>query len=181
MRDAVGTLYDGANGGETFAVYQDVVQQSRAAGSVVAGDCRRGAGMSQDRLTVMVVEDEAALRAGIRRMLQEEGYNVVEAQNGATALQLLEGPAGNDRSGAHRSSNAGDGRPSAGIGAGAPASQFAGSVHVGIYCAADGFEAGVAQPGVSRQTDPECRSAGGSEKPAGPSSADLNVRSPSWT
>ena len=49
--------------------------------------------MSQDRLTVMVVEDEAALRAGIRRMLQEEGYNVVEAENGVTALQLLEGPA----------------------------------------------------------------------------------------
>jgi two-component system cell cycle sensor histidine kinase/response regulator CckA len=49
--------------------------------------------MSQDRLTVMVVEDEAALRAGIRRMLQEDGYNVVEAENGATALQLLEGPA----------------------------------------------------------------------------------------
>jgi two-component system, cell cycle sensor histidine kinase and response regulator CckA len=43
--------------------------------------------------TVMVVEDEAALRAGIRRMLQDEGYNVVEAENGATALQLLEGPA----------------------------------------------------------------------------------------
>ncbi len=50
--------------------------------------------MSQARpSTVMVVEDEAALRAGIRRMLQEEGYNVVEAENGATALQLLEGPA----------------------------------------------------------------------------------------
>ena len=49
--------------------------------------------MSQDRLTVMVVEDEAALRAGIRRMLQEDGYNVVEAENGATALQLLERPA----------------------------------------------------------------------------------------
>src|SRR3954467_13256158 len=41
----------------------------------------------------MVVEDEAALRAGIRRLLQEDGYNVVEAENGATALQLLQGPA----------------------------------------------------------------------------------------
>ena len=41
--------------------------------------------------TVLVVEDEAALRAGIRRLLQDEGFNVVEAENGATALHLLEG------------------------------------------------------------------------------------------
>lgn len=45
------------------------------------------------RPTVLVVEDEDSLRAGIRRLLQNEGYNVVEAQNGATALQLLEGAA----------------------------------------------------------------------------------------
>jgi CheY-like chemotaxis protein len=42
---------------------------------------------------VLVVEDEDALRAAIRRLLQNDGYNVLEAQNGATALQLLEGPA----------------------------------------------------------------------------------------
>jgi two-component system cell cycle sensor histidine kinase/response regulator CckA len=41
--------------------------------------------------TVLVVEDEPALRAGIRRLLQDEGFNVVEAENGATALHLLEG------------------------------------------------------------------------------------------
>lgn len=41
--------------------------------------------------TVLVVEDEDALRGAIRRLLQSEGYNVLEAQNGATALQLLEG------------------------------------------------------------------------------------------
>jgi CheY-like chemotaxis protein len=40
---------------------------------------------------VLVVEDEDSLRAGIRRLLQSEGYNVMEAPNGATALQLLEG------------------------------------------------------------------------------------------
>jgi two-component system cell cycle sensor histidine kinase/response regulator CckA len=42
--------------------------------------------------TVLVVEDEDALRAAIRRLLQGEGYNVLEAQNGATALQVLNGP-----------------------------------------------------------------------------------------
>jgi two-component system, cell cycle sensor histidine kinase and response regulator CckA len=36
------------------------------------------------------VEDESVLRAGIRRLLEEAGYAVVEAENGATALQLLE-------------------------------------------------------------------------------------------
>jgi CheY-like chemotaxis protein len=36
------------------------------------------------------VEDEDALRASIRRLLSSGGFEVVEAQNGATALQLLE-------------------------------------------------------------------------------------------
>jgi two-component system, cell cycle sensor histidine kinase and response regulator CckA len=40
--------------------------------------------------TVLVVEDEEVLRAGIRRLLQNEGYNVLEAADGATALQLLD-------------------------------------------------------------------------------------------
>jgi CheY-like chemotaxis protein len=38
----------------------------------------------------LVVEDEPALRLTIRRLLQEEGYNVIEAEHGATALRLLE-------------------------------------------------------------------------------------------
>jgi two-component system cell cycle sensor histidine kinase/response regulator CckA len=39
---------------------------------------------------VLVVEDEDALRANIRRLLQNAGYSVLEAQDGAAALQLLE-------------------------------------------------------------------------------------------
>ena len=45
--------------------------------------------------TVLVVEDEEMVRAGIRRLLQSEGYTVVEAQNGAQALQLLKDEATN--------------------------------------------------------------------------------------
>lgn len=43
--------------------------------------------------TVLVVEDEMTVRAGIRRLLEDEGYTVLEAENGAAALQVLEGPA----------------------------------------------------------------------------------------
>jgi two-component system cell cycle sensor histidine kinase/response regulator CckA len=39
---------------------------------------------------VLVVEDEEVLRSSIRRLLEEQGYRVLEAQNGATALQLLD-------------------------------------------------------------------------------------------
>lgn len=60
---------------------------------------QRVAGLSVDRPvvstgprpTILVVEDEAALRASIRRLLQDQGYEVIEAENGATALQLLQG------------------------------------------------------------------------------------------
>jgi CheY-like chemotaxis protein len=42
--------------------------------------------------TILVVEDEDALRAAIRRLLQSEGYTVLEAQNGASALEVLSSP-----------------------------------------------------------------------------------------
>jgi two-component system cell cycle sensor histidine kinase/response regulator CckA len=45
---------------------------------------------SDSRPTILVVEDEDAVRAAIRRLLESHGYRVIEAQNGATALQLLD-------------------------------------------------------------------------------------------
>ena len=41
--------------------------------------------------TVLVVEDDLTVRAGIRRLLEQAGYTVLEAENGAAALQVLEG------------------------------------------------------------------------------------------
>jgi two-component system, cell cycle sensor histidine kinase and response regulator CckA len=41
--------------------------------------------------TVLIVEDEDSLRSAIRRLLQNEGYTVLEAQNGASALDVLSG------------------------------------------------------------------------------------------
>ena len=43
--------------------------------------------------TVLLVEDEDKLRDVIRRLLESEGFHVIEAQNGATALQILNDPA----------------------------------------------------------------------------------------
>jgi two-component system cell cycle sensor histidine kinase/response regulator CckA len=42
--------------------------------------------------TILVVEDEDPLRAAIRRLLQSEGYTVLEADNGASALEVLSSP-----------------------------------------------------------------------------------------
>jgi two-component system cell cycle sensor histidine kinase/response regulator CckA len=39
--------------------------------------------------TVLLVEDEDPLRFAIRRFLQTEGYTVLEAHNGASALEVL--------------------------------------------------------------------------------------------
>jgi two-component system, cell cycle sensor histidine kinase and response regulator CckA len=52
--------------------------------------CTSVAEHSAARPTVLVVDDEDALRAAIRRLLENQGYQVIEAPNGAMALQLLE-------------------------------------------------------------------------------------------
>ena len=50
-----------------------------------------GIGTSQaPRRTVLLVEDEDKLREVIRRLLEMEGFHVLEAQNGATALEILQ-------------------------------------------------------------------------------------------
>lgn len=48
-----------------------------------------GNGGQASRRTVLLVEDEDKLREIIRRLLESEGFHVLEAQNGATALQIL--------------------------------------------------------------------------------------------
>jgi CheY-like chemotaxis protein len=55
------------------------------------GDSLPGSG-TQSGATILVVEDEDALRAAIRRLLQSEGYTVLEAENGAAALEVLSSP-----------------------------------------------------------------------------------------
>lgn len=40
-------------------------------------------------MRVLVIEDEAALRQTIRRMLESAGHEVVEAENGRTGLEIF--------------------------------------------------------------------------------------------
>jgi DNA-binding NtrC family response regulator len=46
--------------------------------------------MSMDRATVLVVDDESMVRTLVRRMLEPDMYNVVEAEDGESALRLIE-------------------------------------------------------------------------------------------
>jgi two-component system chemotaxis response regulator CheY len=41
--------------------------------------------------TVMVIDDSASLRTVVRMTLQDAGYDVLEADDGLTALKLLDG------------------------------------------------------------------------------------------
>ena len=50
--------------------------------------------MSYTPLTILVVEDDEALRMSLVELLQLWDYDVVEAVNGEEALALLTGPAG---------------------------------------------------------------------------------------
>jgi CheY-like chemotaxis protein len=45
---------------------------------------------SYEQTRVLLVEDDAAVRAGLRRMLAASGYDVVEAGDGAAALDALQ-------------------------------------------------------------------------------------------
>ena len=72
--------------GAAFTIYLPVVEEPIEARRVVRAE--RSA--SDEAATILLVEDEAALRGLMRRLLERSGYNVLEAEHGAHALVQCE-------------------------------------------------------------------------------------------
>lgn len=71
--------------GATFTIFLPATEPSAASTETQASSkVRRGTE------TVLLVEDEAALRASVRRILEQNGYKVVVASNGVEALRAAE-------------------------------------------------------------------------------------------
>ena len=76
--------------GAALTIYLPIVEAPVAARQVVHSQ-RTG---PQGPATILLVEDEAALRSLMRRILERSGYVVLEAEHGAQALEKCESHAG---------------------------------------------------------------------------------------
>jgi len=68
--------------GTSFQIYLPRVEEAVSAGQ----EERRPAGHARGKETILIVEDDAAVRSATRQFLQHGGYNVLEAGDGAQAL-----------------------------------------------------------------------------------------------
>jgi len=71
--------------GSTFTIYLPAVLAAEDAGRLAQAKTKSPAAQ-----TVLLVEDEEALRATARKVLEQRGYHVLGAPNGAEALRLWE-------------------------------------------------------------------------------------------
>jgi two-component system cell cycle sensor histidine kinase/response regulator CckA len=75
-----------ANAGATFTIYLPLVQAPATSRPVVP----RTRTAPETPATILLVEDEIALRGLMRRILERSGYRVLEAEHGAEALARFE-------------------------------------------------------------------------------------------
>jgi signal transduction histidine kinase/CheY-like chemotaxis protein len=68
--------------GAAFTIYLPVVEEPVEAHRIVGDE----PSASDEAPTILLVEDEAALRGMMRRLLERSGYHVLEAEHGAHAL-----------------------------------------------------------------------------------------------
>jgi len=73
--------------GTTFTIYLPMIENAPIDR---AHSAQPPISAQQGSATVLLVEDEAGLREPVRDYLMKEGYRVLDAANGADALQLLE-------------------------------------------------------------------------------------------
>ena len=83
-------VYSEPGHGTVFKVYLPMVEEQAALARKSSGRPTLSPGSE----TVLVVEDEDAIRTLVCRVLQRSGYTVLQAKNGGEALSLCEGHAG---------------------------------------------------------------------------------------
>jgi nitrogen-specific signal transduction histidine kinase/ActR/RegA family two-component response regulator len=74
--------------GATFQVLLPAAERTAMVTSEPASDIVKSAGTSQ-KFTVLVVEDEDTLRQAVVRMLRRSGFEVLEAEDGTVAIELV--------------------------------------------------------------------------------------------
>ena len=83
-------VYSEPGKGTTFRIFFPVAQESNAAAAADADSADRSRGHE----TVLLAEDDAPLRALVRRCLVSRGYVVLEARNGQEALDVASNHSG---------------------------------------------------------------------------------------
>ena len=81
---SIATVFSEPGQGCTFRIYFPVVVDRRALSTVPKGDVLEASGSE----TVLVTEDDAHVRAMVRRCLVSRGYLVLEASHGQEALEV---------------------------------------------------------------------------------------------
>ncbi|HET7601305.1 MAG TPA: PAS domain S-box protein [Gemmatimonadales bacterium] len=89
-------VYSELGRGSTFKIYFPQFQGEEAASPAAGPATQWGVG-NPSNATILVVEDEFAVRQAVRRLLERHGYRVLEASNGGDALVILaDAPGGVD-------------------------------------------------------------------------------------
>ena len=85
-------VYSEVGHGTTFKIYLPSAEKKLAQAEVRAEDSLPA---RREDVTVLLVEDDQVMRRLTRKMLEEHGYRVLEAESGNTALNLVSSNGGN--------------------------------------------------------------------------------------